>query len=303
MLHPRNPHKSGYDMAALKQSFPALTAFIEPTPDGRASVDFSNPAAVKALNAALLAHHYHVSDWDIPNDYLCPPIPGRADYIHHLADLLAKSCDGQIPQGRRVRGLDIGTGANCIYPLLGQACYGWTFVASDIDDGALAAANRNVIVNDLGEHIEVRKQANPEAIFDGLLSSDERFAFSLCNPPFHPSAEQAAQGSARKLRNLGKAASKPLNFGGKSNELWCPGGETAFIRKMIRQSQRLGSRILWYTSLVSKQENLRPIKMALKAATAAEVRIVTMGQGQKISRFIAWSFIPTEQQSDWWKQR
>ena len=31
-----------------------------------------------------------------PNENLCPPIPGRADYIHHIADLLSINNNKQI---------------------------------------------------------------------------------------------------------------------------------------------------------------------------------------------------------------
>lgn len=78
------------------------------------SVNFADPLAVKTLNKALLAHFYGVTHWDIPDGFLCPPVPGRADYVHHLADLLADDNGGVVPKQATV--LDIGTGANLIYP-------------------------------------------------------------------------------------------------------------------------------------------------------------------------------------------
>ncbi|MEE6801750.1 RlmF-related methyltransferase, partial [Escherichia coli O8:H10] len=113
-LHPRNRHRSRYDLDALCIDEPNLRGFIIATPAGEPTVNFADPEAVKALNKALLAHFYGVKHWDIPDGFLCPPVPGRADYIHHLADLLAEtSVDGAIPRQTSV--LDIGTGANCIY--------------------------------------------------------------------------------------------------------------------------------------------------------------------------------------------
>lgn len=93
-LHPRNRHRSRYDFPALIASCPALAPFVKPNAWGDVSVDFADPAAVKMLNRALLQHFYGIEHWDIPADYLCPPIPGRADYLHHLADLLATSNGG-----------------------------------------------------------------------------------------------------------------------------------------------------------------------------------------------------------------
>lgn len=94
-LHPRNRHQNRYDFTALQQANPELTAFVRRSPAGEPTIDFADPLAVKALNRALLAHHYQVKNWDIPDGFLCPPVPGRADYIHHLADLLAQSNDGE----------------------------------------------------------------------------------------------------------------------------------------------------------------------------------------------------------------
>ena len=110
-LHPRNLHNQGYDFPALVTSYPALASHVKPNPYGNLSIDFSNPLAVKTLNAALLNRHYNIADWDIPDGALCPPIPGRADYIHYIADLVG-------PENPDIKLLDIGTGANGIYPLL-----------------------------------------------------------------------------------------------------------------------------------------------------------------------------------------
>lgn len=139
-LHPRNRHQGRYDFPALIKACPALAEFVILNPYGKQSIDFANPAAVRVFNRALLAQLYGIQHWDIPPGYLCPPVPGRADYLHGLADLLATDNDGAIPRGAAVRVLDIGTGANCIYPLLGQADYGWQFLGADIDPQALASA-------------------------------------------------------------------------------------------------------------------------------------------------------------------
>ena len=119
-LHPRNRHQGRYDSPALIKASPELGDFVITNPYGKPSIDFANPAAVKVFNRALLAQYYGIRHWDIPDGYLCPPIPGRADYLHNLADLLASDNDGQIPHGEKVRALDIGVGANCIYPLIGR---------------------------------------------------------------------------------------------------------------------------------------------------------------------------------------
>lgn len=120
MLHPRNVHRGQYDFPLLSEYNPRLSAFVARNAFGKESIDFANAEAVKSLNGALLHQAYGIRDWDIPPQYLCPPVPGRADYLHYLADLLAANNTGVIPLGKIVKVLDIGTGANCIYPLIGR---------------------------------------------------------------------------------------------------------------------------------------------------------------------------------------
>lgn len=307
-LHPRNRHQGRYDFPALIKTSPELAAFVIINPYGNQSIDFANPAAVKVFNRALLKQFYGINHWDIPADYLCPPIPGRADYLHYLADLLAASNGGEIPRGAKVRALDIGVGANCIYPLLGNREYAWQFLGADIAAEAIASAKAIVQANPgLATAIELRQQRDSAHIFQGLLNSDERFDLTLCNPPFHASAEEASSGSKRKWRNLGKLDPKRklpvLNFGGQAAELWCKGGEATFVSQLIRESAAVGQQVLWFSSLISKAGNLQGVYSALKKAGALQVQTVEMAQGQKQSRFVAWTFQTPEQQQAWRKER
>ncbi len=292
-LHPRNKHRDRYDFKSLIQSCPALAPFVSLNKYRDESIDFANPAAVKMLNKALLKHFYGIEFWDIPPNYLCPPIPGRADYIHHIADVLALTNDGKIPTGKHVRCLDIGVGANCVYPIIGHQEYGWTFVGSDIDAVSIASANKIIAGNpSLQSVVECRLQKNLNSIFHGIIQPDEVFTLTICNPPFHSSAADAQAASQRKVSNLsGKKISKPtLNFGGQNRELWYAGGEEKFVGNMIRESQEFKSSCQWFSSVISKQSSLKSIYAALKHAGAIEVKTIPMGQGNKISRIVAWTF-------------
>jgi 23S rRNA (adenine1618-N6)-methyltransferase len=292
-LHPRNPHRSRYDFKALVEACPELFPFVFINKYESQTIDFANSNAVKMLNKAILQHFYAISYWDIPPHYLCPPIPGRADYIHYVADLLASSDKGIIPQGKTVKVLDIGVGANCVYPIIGTHEYGWDFVGSDIDPAVIQSA-QNIIQNNptISDKIEVRLQNLPDYFFKGIIQPDEVFDVSICNPPFHASLEEATTGTQRKIKNLGgKKSTKPtLNFGGQNAELWCEGGEENFIKKMIEESATIPNKCHWFTSLVSKKEHLPCIYQALKRVRAIEVRTIDMAQGQKISRIVAWRF-------------
>ena len=294
-LHPRNLHNRKYDYDALVATEPSLATFIEPGPDGYSTINFSDPLAVKALNAALLKHHYEVDGWSIPDGALCPPVPGRVDYIHYIADLL-----GFAQPNKDVRMLDIGTGANGIYPLLASSVYDWECVATDISEASLnnvkAILERNP---SLMSRITLRQQTDKHTMFEGVVLPGEIFDVSVCNPPFHSSPEEALRGSQRKVANLNKGqtnrASKPLlNFGGMENELWCNGGEALFLKKMIKESKQFSSQIRWFTSLVSKADNVKPLTKLANKAGATEVKVIKMTQGKKQTRILAWTFNTTE---------
>jgi 23S rRNA (adenine1618-N6)-methyltransferase len=305
-LHPRNKHLFGYDFAALIKTEPFLEKFVSKNKFGNESIDFSNPLAVKTLNKSLLLHHYDIVYWDIPKTNLCPPIPGRADYIHYIADLLSLSNKNLIPMGEDVRGLDIGVGANCIYPIIGHQEYGWKFVGTEVDKECLNIAQKILDGNtNLVESVKLRLQQNKRHIFKEIVEKGDKFDFVICNPPFHSSREEASKGSMRKLRNIGKQKSgKPvLNFGGQNNELWCEGGELAFITNMIYESAHFKTHCLWFTVLVSKKENLKPFYNHLKKVKAFDVKTIEMEQGNKVSRFIAWTFLDESQQKKWNQQK
>ncbi|OUR88244.1 23S rRNA (adenine(1618)-N(6))-methyltransferase [Gammaproteobacteria bacterium 42_54_T18] len=292
-LHPRNQHGEGYDFTHLVAQSPGLEAFVRRSPAGLTTIDFHDGQAVRALNQALLKTYYKINFWDIPASYLCPPIPGRVDYIHHLADLLASDNNQKIPRGRNIKVLDIGTGANLVYPLIGQSEYGWHFTGVDIDPAAIKVAQQICQFNKLKINLKLQKKR--EDIFRGVIGPHDRFHLTLCNPPFHASTEAASKGAQRKWKNLGKGQSNKLNFGGQNAELWCPGGEMKFIANMIEQSVEFADQCLWFSSLVSKKDNLKPLYKLLEKAKVAEAKTIDMAQGQKTSRFIAWSFIENDQ--------
>jgi len=182
-LHSRNKHRERYDFKQLVDSSPELAEFVALNKYGDQSIDFSNAVAVKSLNKALLKYFYNIDFWDIPPNYLCPPIPGRADYIHHIADLLCSNNYGIIPTGDKIKCLDIGVGANCVYPIIGRKEYNWSFIGSDTDPLAINSANRIVDSNPiLKGKVELKLQNNPQDFFYGIIQKDDQIDFSICNP-------------------------------------------------------------------------------------------------------------------------
>jgi 23S rRNA (adenine1618-N6)-methyltransferase len=305
-LHPRNKNRERYNFKELMVSCPELVSFVKWNVYNDESIDFANPDAVKVLNKAILKYHYGIEYWDIPAGYLCPPIPGRADYIHYIADLLCRSNFGKIPTGTQVKCLDVGVGANCIYPIIGVKEYGWSFIGSDIDPVSIESANKIIEANSvLKENVECRIQKDPNDFFYGAILKDEIIDFSICNPPFHATVNEAQAGTIRKLSNLKqkKTTSPVLNFGGQYNELCYKGGEERFISNMIRQSKKFSSSCFWFTTLVAKQSHLKSFYELLNHLEATLVETIPMGQGNKISRILAWSFLTKEEQKKWKNSR
>lgn len=308
-LHPRNKNRQRYDLTALIATNPELVNYIHSNKYGEDSLDFSNPAAVKALNKALLNYYYGISNWDFPDENLCPPIPGRADYIHQIADVLAENNFGSVPIGDKITCVDIGVGASCIYPIIGVVEYNWNFIGSDIDPKSIESAKNIVNANPtLTGKIECRLQENRRSIFSGIIGREDQIDFTICNPPFHSSLEDAQKGTQRKIKNLsGKNEKNPtLNFAGIHNELICEGGESVFIQRMIIESKRFSKNCFWFSTLVSKQSNLNGIYKVLKEIEAQQVKTIAMGTGNKSSRIVAWTFFTAEEKKAWretkWKK-
>jgi len=305
-LHSRNKNRERYDLGALIMSNPELKQYITPNKLGVDSIDFANPIAVKLLNKALLNHYYGIKNWEFPDENLCPPIPGRADYIHHIADVLSESNFGRMPSGDRITCLDVGVGANCIYPIIGVTEYDWNFIGSDIDLKSVAAAQQIIDANTpLATKVICRLQKDPTSIFYGIIGKEDKIDVTICNPPFHASAEDAQKGTRRKVKNLSgkKVKTAQLNFAGISNELICEGGEAQFIQQIIRESKNYSKNVYWFSTLVSKQSNLKGIYKLLEKNQAIQFKTIPMGTGNKSSRIVAWTFLSLEAQKEWRDKR
>jgi 23S rRNA (adenine1618-N6)-methyltransferase len=292
-LHPRNRNRKPYDFNELISVKPALGNYMKLNKYGVESLDFANPTAVKLLNKALLGYYYGVKNWDFPDENLCPPIPGRADYIHYIADLLAEENNETVPTGKEITVLDVGIGANCIYPIIGVIEYDWNFIGSDVDKKSIHSARQIIDSNEqLSGEITCRFQVNAEHIFEGIIDPSDKIDVTICNPPFHASADEAISGTRRKVRSLsGKRIAKPdLNFAGVNNELIYEGGEYQFIQNMISESTNFAKNVRWFTTLVSKSSNLNGIYKLLEEVAAAEVKTIPMATGNKATRIVAWRF-------------
>ncbi|XP_072978132.1 uncharacterized protein [Typha angustifolia] len=299
-IHPRNRYsESAPDFGLLASLYPSFADFVFPSRSGRPTIDWTDFNATRELTRVLLLHDHGVHWW-IPDGQLCPTVPNRSNYIHWIEDLLA--CELTPPtraSDGRVRGFDIGTGANCIYPLLGASLFGWSFVGSDVTDVALEWAKKNVESNPhLVELIEIRNANDASCsaedkpigevarqdvvvkppVLVGIVKDGESFDFCMCNPPFFESIEAAG-------------LNPKTSCGGTAMEMVCPGGECAFITRIIEDSVSLKHSFRWFTSMVGRKVNLKFLMSKVRDVGASVVKTTEFVQGQTARWGLAWSFV------------
>ncbi|MED6217581.1 hypothetical protein PIB30_019170 [Stylosanthes scabra] len=309
-IHPNNKYaETPPDFAQLASLYPSFRPYVKYSPHSasRPFLDWTDFNATRELTRVLLLHDHNLHWW-IPDAQLCPTIPNRSNYIHWLNDLLSSHI---IPTNNnlhnKLRGFDIGTGANCIYPLLGASLLGWTFVASDVTDVAIEWATRNVNNNPhIADLIEIRKvehskkapcvdEVGPSLPLDsnvhenknydgppilvGVVRDDEKFDFCMCNPPFFESLEEAG-------------LNPKTSCGGTSDEMVCPGGEKAFIARIIDDSVELKHQFRWFTSMVGRKSSLKSLVSKLWEVGVTIVKTTEFVQGRTSRWGLAWSFLP-----------
>ncbi|RAL61080.1 hypothetical protein DID88_010421 [Monilinia fructigena] len=251
-------------------------------------LDFSDPKSVQQLTKSLLKRDFGLK-LILPDDRLCPPVPNRLNYILWLQDLVDTSSDTYTDSyslDRQVHGLDIGTGASCIYPLLGCTQRPlWRFTGTDVDDRSISFARQNVQSNGLQSRVQLiqTKPQGPLIPLDEI--SVDSLDFTLCNPPFYASAEDLASSASLKQRPPFTACT------GSDTEMVCEGGEVSFVSRMIDESLKLRDRVQWYTSMLGKFSSLSKIIEQLKENKVDNYAVTEFVQGSRTRRWaVAWSF-------------
>ena len=290
-MHAQNPYAERYDLKRLANAHSPLQEHIVLNPSGQQTIDFTVSDAVYELNKAMLLADYKLGDYHLPKGYLIPPVPGRLEYLLHLRDFISEKF--KVDKAAQLRGLDIGAGANGIYCILGVQHFNWSMIGAESDAVAVKTACENMLLtNALKDKIEIRHQENKSFLFKNIIQPKELFDFSVCNPPFHSSKNEALKGSLKKQSNLGSPSDRNthlLNFEGQANELWCNGGEALFIKRLIKESLGFKSQVKVFSSLVSKADSLAAIEKQLKKAKANH-QIIPMDLGNKKSRIVVWWF-------------
>ncbi|XP_077396714.1 RNA N(6)-adenosine-methyltransferase mettl16 isoform X2 [Festucalex cinctus] len=279
-MHPRNRYKDKPpDFAYLASKYPEFQEHVHTNLSGRAVVNFKEPEAVRALTCTLLKEDFGLSI-EIPLERLIPTVPLRLNYIHWVEDLI----DGQ-KQPRR--GIDIGTGASCIYPLLGASMNGWFFLATEVDDICFDYATRNVEQNHLSDLVKVVKVPQKTLLMDALKEETEIvYDFCMCNPPFFANQLEAKGVNSRNAR---RPPPSSVNTGGVT-EIMAEGGELEFVKRIIHDSLQLKKRLRWYSCMLGKKCSLAPLKEELRKQGVPKVTHTEFCQGRTMRWALAWSF-------------
>ncbi|XP_015280020.1 PREDICTED: methyltransferase-like protein 16 [Gekko japonicus] len=284
-MHARNRYKDKPpDFAYLASKYPEFQRHVQVGLSGRVSVNFKAPEAVRALTCTLLKEDFGLQI-DIPLERLIPTVPLRLNYIHWVEDLMAM----QDPAGKAsvVWGIDIGTGASCIYPLLGATLNGWHFIATEVDDVCFSYAKKNVEQNNLSDLIKVVKVPQKTLLLDALEQESEViYDFCMCNPPFFANQLEAKGVNSRNPR---RPPPSSVNTGGIT-EIMAEGGELEFVKRIIHDSLQLKKRLRWYSCMLGKKCSLAPLKEELRIHGVPKVTHTEFCQGRTMRWALAWSF-------------
>ncbi|KRT80204.1 methyltransferase, partial [Oryctes borbonicus] len=248
-MHPRNIYNKRLDFKALADEFPEFRKHTVLDIKGRIAFDFKDLEALRTLSKTLLKKDFNL-DLHFPQNGLIPTIPLRLNYILFIEDLLKS-----INRIEAIKGLDIGTGASCIYPLISARKNKWYMIGTDINYNAIEYAQRNVAKNALSHLIEVVLVKEETVLEEILRRDDARYDFCMCNPPFFGNPNELCSQLKRKLnRPLPKNA-----FVAEMHEVLTEGGEFAFVSKMIDESNKFHDRIRLYTSMIGIKRNIKPL--------------------------------------------
>ncbi|XP_066455727.1 RNA N6-adenosine-methyltransferase METTL16 [Eleutherodactylus coqui] len=283
-MHPRNRYKDKPpDFAYLASKYPEFKQHVNVGLSGRLGLNFKDPGAVRELTCTLLKEDFGLTI-DIPLERLIPTVPLRLNYIHWVEDLI-NFHDSDKTTIRR--GIDIGTGASCIYPLLGATLNGWYFLATEVDDICYNYAKKNVEQNHLADLIKVVKVPQKTLLMDALKEeSGIIYDFCMCNPPFFANQLEAQGVNSRNPR---RPPPSSVNTGGIT-EIMAEGGELEFVKRIIHDSLQLKKRLRWYSCMLGKKCSLAPLKEELRIQGVPKVAHTEFYQGRTMRWALAWSF-------------
>lgn len=250
-MHERNRYKIPPDFKELAKKFPELQSFLK-TNNNKCYVNFRDPHALLAVTRALLKIDFNLNV-ELPIDRLIPTVPLRLNYIHWLEDIL------KIQSNQQVFGIDIGTGASCIYPLLAARINSWNFLATEVDSKCIRYAQKNISSNGLDNKIKIKAVDPQHLLYVPLKDDNRQYDFCMCNPPFFSDAVDALGANRTSFRPQPKSICT-----GDGSEIIYDGGEVEFVKSIIEDSIKLLDRVKCYTSMLGKKSSVNCLVSILK---------------------------------------
>uniref|UniRef100_A0A1D1ZJ42 Methyltransferase-like protein 16 n=2 Tax=Anthurium amnicola TaxID=1678845 RepID=A0A1D1ZJ42_9ARAE len=137
----------------------------------------------------------------------------------------------------------------------------------------------DVLAGEVGDLNSVEHCYRGPPILVGVVREGEEYDFCMCNPPFFESIEEAG-------------LNPKTSCGGTHQEMVCPGGERAFISRIIEDSLVLKYCFRWFTSMIGRKTNLKFLVSKLREVGVSIVKTTEFVQGQTARWGLGWSFMP-----------
>lgn len=282
LMHPRNKYKKGPNFKQLAVYYPKFRKVAATDLTGKVHIDFKDEETLRVLTEILLQHDFDLTV-NIPPNKLVPTLPLRLNYVLWIEDLMTHA---SFKEMANVKGIDIGTGAVCIYPLLLAKIYGCHMLGTEIDETSIEVALENVKNNNLQNLIKVIK-VDKDKILQGTIEDNETFHFVMCNPPFFETEE-----SSDKVIKQQPPRNAPT---GNLKELSIEGGEKSFITKMMEESIQIGEKIKIYTTMLGRKSSLLYFLKLLKKYGISNFTWTEFCQGYTKRWGLAWSFLSIDE--------
>jgi len=242
--------------------------------------DWSNNNLSLLMTKCILNYYFDIKYYSIPNNFLIPPVPSRLNYLNTINTLLTSyNALNNNNKQNNVIGIDIGTGANLIYPLLGYSLYKWIFICSEINNDAYENAKTIITNNKLEENIKLIKQKYKNLIFVGIINKEEKYFFTMCNPPYYDYEEE--------IKKEDKNRDCQYNF----DEIYYKNGEIGFFDEYFEESICYKKNVFLFTILIGKKTNVQIILD--KISNDKNIKFYDMKRiqtGNNMRYIIYWSF-------------
>jgi 23S rRNA (adenine1618-N6)-methyltransferase len=227
------------DFLILIKEFPELKKYIIKYDEKieEFSFDWSNNDLSLLMTKSILNYYFNIKYYDIPKGFLIPPVPSRLNYLNLINELIKDI------EKENIIGVDIGTGANIIYPILGNSVCDWKFICSEINNESYNNAKLILQKNNLEENINLIKQENKNNIFVSIINQENKYTFSMCNPPYYDYEQE--------IKIEDKKRDTEYNF----DEVYYEKGELGFFERYFEESICYKKNIFLFTILIGKKSN------------------------------------------------